>query len=435
MQVEIQLPPKLIDLFDGVADVRVAHGGRGSGKTFSFAKMAAVKGFIFAKAGRRGIILCARQFMNSLDDSSLEELKEAILSEDWLADFYEIGEKYIKSKCGSISFAFAGLARNINSVKSKGRLLLAWVDEAEDVTHDAWQKLDNTLREDGAELWISYNPESQRAAVHTLYRMSKDPMVKVVQLNWRDNPRFPQRLERNRQKCLKETPDEYAHIWDGDFKRIVKGAYYSSHLLQAAKDGRIGRVALDPIMDILAFWDIGSTSSDADATSIWIAQFVGKEIRVIDYYEAVGQELAAHVNWLRDNGYERAKCYLPHDGKKHDNVHKTTVQSALQDAGFTTKVIPNQGKGAALQRVEHVRRLFPRMWFNETKTDAGREALAWYHEKWDENRDIGLGPKHDWSSHAADAFGLMATAHREPVPNKPNRDPRQRAAHAQGWMG
>ena len=102
MQVDIALPPKLIDLFTGTADVRVAHGGRGSGKTFSFAKMAAVKGYMFAKAGRRGIILCARQFMNSLEDSSLEELKEAILSEDWLADFYEIGDKYIKTKCGSI---------------------------------------------------------------------------------------------------------------------------------------------------------------------------------------------------------------------------------------------------------------------------------------------------------------------------------------------
>ena len=396
--------------------------------------MAAVKGFIFAKAGRRGIILCARQFMNSLDDSSLEELKEAILSEDWLADFYEIGEKYIKSRCGAISFAFAGLARNINSVKSKGRLLLAWVDEAEDVTFDAWSKLDNTLREDGAELWISYNPESQRSAVHKLYRNSADPNVKVVQLNWKDNPRFPARLERNRQKCLNETPDEYPHIWDGDFKRIVKGAYYSSHLLQARKDGRIGRVSRDPLMDILAFCDIGSTSSDADATAIRIVQFIGKEIRILDYYEVIGQELSFHVNWLRDNGYERAICYLPHDGKKHDNVHKTTFQTALQDAGFRTKVVPNQGKGAALQRVEAARRLFPRMWFNEVPTDAGREALAWYHEKWDENRDIGQGPKHDWSSHAADAFGMIASAHREPTTKAENRDPRRRA-HPQSWMG
>ena len=433
MQVSIELPPKLISLFDGTADVRVAHGGRGSGKTYSFAKMAAVKGFLFASAGRRGIILCARQFMNSLDDSSLEELKEAILSEDWLAGFYDIGEKYVRTKCGSVSFAFAGLARNINSVKSKGRLLLAWVDEAEDVTQDAWSKLDNTLREDGAELWISYNPESKRSAVHTLYRLSKSPNVKVVQINWKDNPRFPARLERNRQKCLAETPDEYPHIWDGDFKRVITGAYYASSLLTASKEGRIGNVSRDPLMDIQAFWDIGSTSSDADATSIWVGQFIGKEIRILDYYEAQGQELSYHVNWLRDNGYERAICNLPHDGKKHDFVHKTTIEKALKQAGFRVKVIPNQGAGAALQRVEAARRLFPRMWFNEARTDGGREALAWYHEKIDENRNIGLGPKHDWSSHAADAFGLMASAHKEPSGPKPKTDVRGRVS-AQGWM-
>src|SRR5512135_3914095 len=84
------------------------------------------------------------------------------------------------------------------------------------------------------------------------------------------------------------------------------------------------------------------------------------------------------------------------------------------DAEFQVEVIPNQGSGAAAMRIEAVRRLFPKCWFNETTTEAGRDSLGYYHERKDENRDVGLGPEHDWSSHSADAFGLMAIAYEEP---------------------
>src|SRR6056297_74807 len=128
---KVWLPPKLIPVFQGEARYRGAYGGRGSGKTRSFAKMAAVKGLQFGAEGREGIILCGREFMNSLDDSSLEELKHAIREHDWLEAYYEVGEKFIRSKDGKIRFVFAGLRRNVDSIKSKARILLAWVDEAE----------------------------------------------------------------------------------------------------------------------------------------------------------------------------------------------------------------------------------------------------------------------------------------------------------------
>ena len=76
--------------------------------------------------------------------------------------------------------------------------------------------------------------------------------------------------------------------------------------------------------------------------------------------------------------------------------------------------IAGQGPGAAMMRIEAVRRLFPRMWFNEVTTEPGRDALGFYHERKDATRDVGLGPDHDWSSHAADAFGLMCVAYEEP---------------------
>ena len=82
-------------------------------------------------------------------------------------------------------------------------------------------------------------------------------------------------------------------------------------------------------------------------------------------------------------------------------------------SGYSVTVIANQGKGAAAMRIEAARRLFPQMWFDAEKTEAGRDALGWYHEKRDEVRGIGLGPEHDWSSHSADAFGLMCIAHED----------------------
>ena len=167
-------------------------------------------------------------------------------------------------------------------------------------------------------------------------------------------------------------------------------------------------------MTIRAIWDIGGTGQKSDATAIWVVQYIGREIRLLDYYEAQGQPLAVHVSWLRDNGYGKAFCVLPHDGSTNDKVHDVSFESALRAAGFDVQVIANQGTGAAMKRIEAARRLFPSMWFNEPKTGAGLDAIGWYHEKRDPERNIGLGPNHDWSSHGADAFGLVAVAYEMP---------------------
>jgi phage terminase large subunit len=417
--IQVELPEKLIPVFEGRADVRGAYGGRGSAKTRSFAKMAAVIGMIHGQAGTSGIILCARQFMNSLDDSSLEECKRAIEDEPFLAAYYELGDKYIKSRDGRISFAFAGLDRNIGSIKSKGRILICWVDEAEPVTAEAWTILIPTLREEddgwNAELWVTWNPKRKTSPVETRFRESSDPLIKLVSLNWRDNPKFPDKLERERQRDLNERPEQYDHVWEGGYLVVAEGAYFAKHLTQARLQGRIGRVSIDPLMTIRAYCDLGGTGAKSDAFAIWVAQFIGKEIRVLDYYEAVGQPLAVHVQWLRDSGYEKAEVVLPHDGETNDRVVDVSFQSAFKKALFKCRVVGNQGKGAAKQRIEAARRLFPRVWFNEGPTEAGRAALGWYHEKKDEERGIGLGPEHDWASHGADAYGLMCIDYKEPT--------------------
>lgn len=430
---KIQLPPKLIPVFLGDADFRGAYGGRGSAKTRSFAKMSAVRGYQWSQTGEEGLIVGGREFMNSLDESSMAEIKAAILSEEWLADHYDIGEKYIRTRDRRIEYDFIGLRHNIDSVKSKARIRLLWVDEAEPVTDTAWEKTIPSVREEDAEIWVTWNPESKTSATHNRFRVNPPSRSKIVELNWRDNPWFPAILDRRRKENQRDRPDSYEHIWEGGFRTHYEGAYFAAQLSEARARGRIGAVVADPLMTLRAFWDIGGTGAKADLTAIWIAQFVGQSILVLDYYEAQGQPLATHVNWLRDHGYGRALCVLPHDGAHSEKVFDASYEGALKQAGFEVTVVPNQGAGAAMARVEAARRLFPRIWFNADTTEAGRDALAAYHEKRDEKRNIGLGPAHDWASHGSDAFGLMCVAYEAPVERiKPK--PRERAV-AGGWMG
>ena len=198
---------------------------------------------------------------------------------------------------------------------------------------------------------------------------------------------------------------------------MIDGAYYAQSIATARAEGRIGRVAADPLMTLRVICDIGGTGARADAFSMWVAQFIGREIRVLDYYEAVGQPFATHLEWLRERKYGpgRAQVWLPHDGDTQDKVFDVSYAKAFGDVGYEVTVVPNQGKGAAKARIEAGRRLFPSLWFNEATTEDGLAALGWYHEKKDEQRGMGLGPEHDWASHGADSFGLMCVTYEMPA--------------------
>jgi len=432
----IELPPKLIPVFSGQARYRGSYGGRGSGKSRSFAKMAAVRGYQLSMMGARGVIVVAREHVGTLDGSSLAEVRAAILSEPFLARHYEMTTNTIRTKDGRIRFVSSGLRHNLDNIKSKAQIHLLWVDEAENVSEAAWLKAIPSVREDGSEIWVTWNPESETSATHRRFRENPPEAAKIIALNWRDNPWFPSVLDSERREDAKRYPEHYAHIWEGDFASAQAGAYFASALLECRNEGRIGRVVADPLLRLRAFWDIGGTGARADSTAIWIAQFVGAQIRLLDYYEAQGQPLATHIDWMRSQGYEKALCVLPHDGATYDRVHDVSFESSLRAAGFEVEIIANQGVGAARARIEAVRRLFAQMWFDEEKTRAGLSALGAYHEKRDARRNIGLGPEHDWSSHAADAFGLMAIAYEAPHKQKAKFKPERyrRESAGMSWM-
>jgi phage terminase large subunit len=216
---KIELPPKLIPVFSGAARYRGAHGGRGSGKTRSFALMTAVRAYMFAEANVSGVILCGREFMNSLEDSSMEEIKQAIRETPWLDAYFDIGERYIRTRNRRVHYVFAGLRHNLDSIKSKARILIAWIDEAEGVSEVALQKLLPTVRAEGSECWITWNPELDGSPVDIRFRKNPSYDAKIVELSYGDNPWFPSVLEgeRLRDQCTLD-PETYAWIWDGAYR-------------------------------------------------------------------------------------------------------------------------------------------------------------------------------------------------------------------------
>ena len=407
MVARIELPPKLVDLFDGEARYRVAYGGRGSGKTRSFALMSAVYGYKWGMSGKQGQILCAREHLNSLDESSLEEVKSAIRSVEWLNAYYEIGEKFIRSKDGRINYVFAGLRRNLDSIKSKARVILAWVDEAENVSEGAWQKLIPTIREDDSEIWVTYNPESKHSAVHQRFRVNPSNDVKICEINWRDNPWFPDVLNQERLNDKEFRPDVYDHIWEGEFLIHVEGAYYTVEMREANSEGRIGRVPYDPATGVVTAWDLGV----GDSTAIWFAQMVGPEVRLIDFYESSGVGLDHYVSVLNSRGYNYTDHILPHDVRVRELGTGKSRLETLDALGVRPITIAPQLM--VDDGIQAVRSMLNRAWFDAEKCERGIDCLRQYRRDYDENnKSFKARPLHDWSSHGADAMRYLAVGFR-----------------------
>ncbi len=393
-------------------------GGRGSGKSHFFADLMVEDSLAEPGISGEGLrSVCIREVQKDLSQSS-KLLLEDKLSRHGLgeADGFKVFRDVIETPRDGI-IIFKGMQDyTAESVKSLENFKRAWWEEAQTASARSLDLLRPTIRADGSEIHFSWNPRRKTDPVDALLRGMVPPTGAIVQkANWSDNPWFPSVLEQERQDCIRDNADQYAHIWEGDYVTALAGAYYAKVIAAARAQGRIGKVAADPLMTTRAFFDIGGTGAKADATAIWIVQFIGREIRVLDYYEAVGQPLAAHIAWMRSRGYENALIILPHDGAAHGTIYATTYEASLRTAGFKVTTVPNQGAGAATQRIEATRRRFPAIWFNEATTKGGLDALGWYHEKRDEARGIGLGPDHDWSSHGADAFGLMCAVYTEPT--------------------
>lgn len=388
-----------------------AWGGRSGGKSHFFAEAIAERCLMMP--GTR--VVCIREFQESLRESA-KRLIEDKISDLGVGHLFRIMHDRIETPGGGIIIFMGMHDSTAESIKSLEGFDIAWVEEAQTLSARSLELLRPTIRKLGSEIWFSWNPRRKSDAVDEFLRQKKPDNAIVLRANWRDNPWFPEVLDQERRLDLEAFPDRYDHIWEGAYALAFKGAYFAQGLQRAREEGRICRVAADPVLPVKAFFDIGGAGAKADAMAIWLVQFVSREIRLLDYIEGVGQPLGYYANELRSRGWKDCVVCLPHDGVATNNISGKRYIDHWVEAGFETDTpIQNTGAGAAMMRIEAARRILPRCWFNESTTEPGRDALGFYHERRDEARNTGLGPEHDWSSHAADSFGYMAIAYEEPL--------------------
>lgn len=215
--LKVELPPKLLTLFApprGSLRYRVLRGGRGSSKSFSAAKIAAIWGAIEPLR-----ILCTREYQNTIRESFHAELKNAIGSCPWLSTQYDVGIDYLRHKNNGTEFLFKGLRHNIDGIKSMAQIDLVIVEEADTVPAGSWQELLPTIRAEGSEFWIIYNPKRRDSWVAKTFDTAElPPRTLIADINYDDNPFFPDVLEEQRQHDRDVMdPALYRHVWEGEY--------------------------------------------------------------------------------------------------------------------------------------------------------------------------------------------------------------------------
>jgi phage terminase large subunit len=207
------------------------------------------------------------------------------------------------------------------------------------------------------------------------------------------------------------TPEEYEQEFECNPDAAIRGAYFGKELATAQEAGRIGNVPWDDAVPVHTAWDLGV----GDATAIWFFQIVGAEIHVIDHYEAHGHGLPHYAQVLASKPYKYGRHYLPHDARARDlGTGRTRVETFQKLTGAAPWVLrPNN----VMDGINAARMTLVRCWFDAVNCADGLEALRQYRADFDEKaRTFKDAPRHDWTSHSADAFRYLAMAWRELKP-------------------
>lgn len=411
--MKIQIPTKFQPLFKrNKWRNKVFYGGRGGAKSWAFAVALLVMGM---QSPLR--ILCARELQISISDSVHKLLFDMILKYDW-SDFYEVQQTKIVGRNGT-EFIFKGLKHNSREIKSIEGIDICWVEEAQMVSENSWELLIPSIRKNGSEIWVCFNPKNPTDATWQKFCLFPDDDTLVVKVGWQDNPFFPDVLNKERLKLQKQDPEAYKHIWDGEFDTRFNGAVYAKQMANVVANGRMISGLYDPELPVHTAWDLGYD----DATAIWFWQRAGLEVRWIDYYENSNEDTLFYCNVLKERGYNYGYHYAPHDAanKLMAAGGRSIVQQA-HEQGIKMHVV-----NATTQQngIEALRKVLNNSWFDVDKTKDGVQCLNSYHFEYDEERQVFKShPRHDWSSHGADAAEIVGQVLRDDVKQEKREKPR-----------
>lgn len=376
------------------------YGGRGGAKSHAIARTLLVLG---AQSPLR--IVCAREIQKSIKDSVHTLLADIIRGNESLNNFYETQEAVIRGRNGT-EFKFRGLKHNTTDMKSLEGADICWVEEAENVSHRSWEILIPTIRKENSEIWVSLNIKNTTDPTYQRFIAQTSDDTIAVKVSWRDNPFFPLVLDKERRKLERDDPEAYAHVWEGEPDTRRSGAIYAKQLNKARVDGRVTRVPYDPACEVFTGWDLGW----GDATAIWWLQYVGRELRWIDYYENNSEQLDHYVTVIKSKPYNYMGNghYLPHDGA-HGNIRGDSVSNQLDSMGIKNIVLEREQD--INPGLELVRQAISFSVFDAEKCKDGIHALENYGYEWDEEHQVfKKRPLHNWASNGADAARSAARA-------------------------
>lgn len=386
MSVNAKFPKKLKFLFDRHR-YKVLRGGRGSAKSWSVARALLILGSMRVER-----ILCTREIQKSIKQS-VHQLLEDQIKALGLSDFYEVLETEIRGANGTQIF-FSGLSdQTADSIKSFEGCTIVWVEEAQTVSDRSWKILIPTIRVEGSEIWVTYNPELETDPTHYRFVIAPPPDCVSALMNWSDNPWFPAVLEQERLHCQRTDPDGYPNIWEGKCKPAVTGAIYYNEI--AAAESRICLVPYDPQLKVHVVFDLGWN----DAMAVSLVQVHAGSIRIIEYLEDSHKTLAQWSAELKEKRYNWGTLYLPHDGRNKDFKTGKSSEEIMQELGWDVLITPSL---YVEEGIRLVRMTFSRIYFNQPTTGRLVECAKRYRRAINaQTREAGA-PLHDEFSHGAD---------------------------------
>lgn len=414
MAGNIEFHRKLQFLFNP-ARYKILYGGRGGAKSWGVARALLVLG-----SEQEQRILCAREFQNSILDSVHQLLKQQI-DQMGMSAFYDVKNASITGRNGT-EIVFVGLRNNVSRIKSFEGVDKVWVEEAQSVSKESWDTLIPTIRKAGSEIWATFNPELATDETYKRFVIDPPREAVVVKMGWQDNEWISTELLKEKDDLKERDYDAYLNVWEGQCRSTLQGAVYAKEIRIAEEENRIRPIPWDALKPVMTFWDLGW----ADSTSIWFAQSVGNEMRLIDYYENSQEPLSHYVKVLQDRPYIYGTDWLPHDAKAKTLSTGRSVEEMMVSMGRKVSITPNLSLNDGINAA---RTIFNRCYFDSTRCATGLQSLRHYRYEVDTStKALSEKPVHDQYSHAADAFRYFAIAARDETPYRVGGNRRLRMA-------
>ena len=421
----VELPEKLEFLLGQKARYKVAYGGRGSAKSWSFARALLIRG---VESPTR--VLCCRELQKSIGESVHQLLSDQIESLN-LGYYYTVTNTEIRGKNGT-SFGYAGLRHNASGLKSYEGVDISWIEEAQTASKRSLEILIPTIRKEGSEIWVSFNPELEDDEAYKRFVLHQPHDSIVAKVNWQDNPWFPEVLRLELEELKERDPDAFLHVWEGHCRSVLEGAIYAKELRQAKLEERISAVPYNPTKPVHTFWDLG-WNSVTGKTAITMAQANGSAYNIIDYLEDSEHTVNWYIAELQKRPYVWGTDWLPHDAK-NTNIAAggKTVKKIMEGLGRKVRVLPRRPVDEGINAAKTV---FNQCYFDATKTSDLLQCLNRYKFAVDEETGLrSRKPEDSIYNHGADSFRYFAMAiEEEKKPVKPQTTERMNYG-SNGWM-